>query len=144
MKNLLLALTLLSSVATLAKSSFKVDDLVGAYSVSGVDVPYSATVTLSKKMGLPVVEFVEEGETDFSCKGVYSVSYGNQVDLSMYCGDLTFAEAYQKLMNDVEPDFTQNINLENVTAAQANSSFVAPVKSSLFDNIPFKFKFTKK
>jgi hypothetical protein len=132
------------SLSSFASERFTIFDLEGTYAITGIDVPYyKATATLSNKYGIPTAEFIEEVEGEFLCRGFYSVSYGNQVDLNMYCGEYSFQEVYVKFMNEVEPDFSQTIYLENVTKADSKKSFIAPVKSSLFGDQKFNFKFTK-
>lgn len=141
MKFLVLGLTLLASLN--ASAQYKAADLKGTYTVQGVGFPYVATFKLFNLSGLPVVSFTEELEGKLNCKGMYSVSYGTQVDITMYCGDISFNEVYQKFMSGVEPDFTQVVDLKGVTPEQLNSRFVAPVKSSLYDNVELSFEFVK-
>lgn len=145
MNKLLLGLILIASAASSSAADirYKTDDLQGTYSISGVDIAYRAEIKLSTSMGAPLVEFTEKMGSDFECKGFYSVEYGTIVNLTMYCGDITHEEAYIKMMRDEKADFTQEIDLKGISKDQVKSSFIANVKSSLYNNIPYKFQFTR-
>lgn len=146
MKSIIFVSTILLSLSQISFANshkYNVNDLEGTYLVQGIEIPYEAVVTLSTEYGIPTVDFIES-QSNLKCKGFYSMSYGIELDINLYCGEnMTLELAYQNMMSEIPFDFSQNVNLKNVNQDDIQSQFTAPVKSTLYGENELNFTFSR-
>ena len=143
MKKILLT-GLLALFCSISFASYNVGDLYGSYTVTGVDVPYEAEFILGETMGLPTIRFTEKMGEELECKGFFSVD-AYEVNCHLYCGDHTDLEVWEMFaLRDVPVDFSQQIDLSTIPEEDIEKGeFIATVKSSLYHNIPMRFRFVR-
>ena len=134
--------TFLLIVALCCTNAFALNiaDVAGTYVINGIDVPYLAKVTLHENLFLDF----EEKETGYKCRGLVSIQEDKVVSL-MYCGEeLSNQEILIRMGNNEKFDFTQIIDLSKLTQEELREGqFSAPIRSSLYNNMPFMFTFQR-